>query len=99
MATRDKRDVESALLSKGFRESKSTHHRRLVYYQTTGQKVPQINTRTSEGRRPKSLGDDLLAQMAGQCRLDATRQFLDLVDCPMTQLAFENHLRTKGLIP
>ena len=75
---RKRKDVESALLSKGFLQNE-THHHQFVYYTETGKKTA-LRTRTSHGMR--EISDPLLAQMAKQCGLNK-RDFLDLVDCPL----------------
>jgi hypothetical protein len=77
-------EVEAALRRKGFRQA-DTHHRYFVYHTLSGLKS-RIRTRTSHGGR--DLNAPLLAQMARQCRV-SRNEFLDLVDCPLDQGAYE----------
>ncbi|HEY0025539.1 MAG TPA: type II toxin-antitoxin system HicA family toxin [Longimicrobium sp.] len=77
-------DVEAALRRKGFRQV-DTHHRYFVYHTRSGLKS-RIRTKTSHGGR--DLDASLLAQMAKQCGV-SRNEFLDLVDCPLDQQAYE----------
>lgn len=92
---RAKRDVEAALLSKGFRERQGDHAY-FIYHDLDGRKS-LVKTKTSHGRSSKELGADLIGLMARQCRL-TTKQFLELVDCPMSREDYEEHLRREGLV-
>jgi hypothetical protein len=84
---RAKNDVEDALLSKGFRQD-DRHHRYFIYHMSDGQKS-RMKTKTSHGKKPKSLSDDLVSQMANQCGLTKA-EFLNLVDCPMSRTHYEH---------
>ena len=87
MSARDRRDVEASLERKGF-ERDERHHHFFVYWTLDGKKTA-IRTRTSHGSTHKVLGDALLAQMARQCGDIRKADFLDLVDCPLSQEDFE----------
>ena len=80
---RAKKDVESGLLAKGFQQSDS-HHHYFVYHDLAGKKTP-VKTKTSHGG--KDLDDSLLGLMARQVRL-SKKQFVDLIDCPLTRQAY-----------
>lgn len=82
--TRKQSEVEAGLVRKGFRET-DTHHRYFVYHTEAGLKS-RIRTKTSHGGR--DLDDWLLGQMAKQCGV-SRKDFLDLVDCPLDQTAYE----------
>lgn len=84
----DRRAVESALLSKGFR-SREGRHRRFVYFTRDGQKTP-VWTMLSHGSR-RELSDGLARAMARQCKL-TRREFDDLVACPLTRDQYEAKL-------
>lgn len=84
---RAKRIVESGLQNKGFRLEQS-HHRFFIYYTQAGQKTA-VRTRTSQGG--SELDDYLLSQMAKQCQLTKAN-FLQLVDCPLSQTDYESSL-------
>jgi hypothetical protein len=87
---RDKRDVEAALQSKGFvRDARD--HRYFIYYSEDGKRTP-IKTKTSHGTSTRTLGDDLITQMARQCGV-TRKDFLGLVDCPLSRAAYEGILR------
>jgi len=88
---RAKRIVEQGLLNKGFQLSNS-HHRFFVYYTQSGSKTA-VRTRTSQGGT--ELDDYLLGQMAKQCKLSKS-DFLQLVDCPLSQDAYESRLSSAG---
>jgi hypothetical protein len=85
---RDKRDVESALGSKGFRKSEGDHHW-FIYYTKDGRKTI-AKTKTSHGST-RQIGDGLLSQMAKQCKLTKS-QFLALVDCTLLQEGYGRSL-------
>jgi hypothetical protein len=88
--TRDRKNVEAALLKKGFTETQGDHHY-FVYISLEGKKS-MARTKTSHSPKAKTLGDDLLKLMSGQCRLQKS-QFLDLVDCPLTREKYEEILK------
>ncbi|MFH1740743.1 MAG: hypothetical protein ABIH23_17175 [bacterium] len=93
---RAKRRVESALSKKGFKQDERKHH--FYIYHTLNGKRTSIHTHTSHGSKTKDLGASLLNEMARQCRLEAA-DFLNLVDCPLDQDAYEAALREAGLLP
>lgn len=92
---RDKRDVEAALLTKGFR-SDERDHRYFIYYSSEGKGTP-IKTKTSHGTATRTLVDDLISQMARQCGVTRA-EFLRLVDCPLSRSDYENLLRDSDKI-
>lgn len=92
---RDKAKVESALRAKGFRDS-SGDHNYFVFFTEAGRKTA-VRTKTSFTPKAKALGDPLLGAMAKQCHLSKA-QFLLLVDCPLSQAAYEELLTRNGSI-
>jgi len=90
---RDKRDIEKALCQKGF-EPATNDHRFLIYVSKTGKKT-RARTKTSHTPKMKVVPDNLLGQMAIQCKLTKP-QFLDLVDCPMDRDEYERALAEEG---
>ena len=88
---RDRRDMESGLTFKGFQQTEGDHHF-FVYYTADGLKSP-VRTKTSHGMH--EIPDNLLGQMARQCRLTRA-QFLQLVDCSMDRETYEQLLRQNG---
>jgi hypothetical protein len=89
MATRDRADVEGALLGKGFRQV-DTHHHRFIYWTSEG-KMTGVQTKTSHSHKVIDVSN--IGKMARQCRLRVP-EFLNLVDCPMSRDDYEAHLRS-----
>ncbi|MBD2518888.1 hypothetical protein H6G93_28800 [Nostoc sp. FACHB-973] len=87
--------MESALLSKGFQETQNDHHY-FIYFTKDGKKTT-AKTKTSHTKKMKDIPDNLLSQMAKQCHLTKP-QFLDLVDCPLTQDKYEEILQRQEII-
>ena len=92
---RKARRVQTALLAKGFRIQDS-RHRRFTYYRLRGT-ATNVRTVMSHGGN-RDIDDSLLSKMARQCGL-SRREFLRLVDCPMTQPEYEALLTSRGVIP
>jgi hypothetical protein len=91
----DRREVEAGLEKKGFVLAERDH-RFFTYHTIAGQKT-SVWTKTSTGTGYKTLGDDLIGKMAKQCGL-TSRQFKDLVACPLTQGQMEGILVQNGRI-
>ncbi|MEH1775384.1 hypothetical protein [Nostoc sp.] len=87
--------MESALLSKGFQETQNDHHY-FIYFTKDGKKTT-AKTKTSHTKKMKDIPDNLLSQMAKQCHLTKP-QFLDLVNCPLTQDKYEEILQKQEII-
>jgi hypothetical protein len=87
MAIRKRLAVETALLQKGFSldTSSSGDHRYYVFY-IEDRLVAR--TKVSHGTKYKDLADDLLMHMSKQCHL-TKGEFLDLVDCHISQIEYE----------
>ncbi len=83
---RRKDDVEKGLLGKGFQRREGDHHY-FTYYNLAGQKTA-IFTKTSHTPKMREIPDNLLGQMARQCRLNKN-DFLNLVDCPLSRESYE----------
>ncbi len=88
MAVRSKRNVESALLKKGFQRDHGDHVW-FIYYTQNGKKTT-VRTKTSHGKT-KDLGDSLLKEMSRQVPVSKSH-FLDLVDGPLSQAAYQKLL-------
>jgi len=86
-------DVEKGLLNKGFRGREGDHHY-FNYFNTQGKKTA-VFTKTSHSHTEISTG--LISLMAKQCKVP--KQILEqLVDCPLSQLQYENLLIESGHI-
>lgn len=87
---RDKKKIESSLKSKGF-SPKNGDHNYFLYITKEG-KISDIRTKTSHGKQPKTIGEPLLSLMAKQCHLEKS-DFLNLIDCPLSQEDYEAKLK------
>ncbi len=85
--------VEKSLLSKGFQPGGGDHNY-FFYYSKAGKKTI-VRTKTSHGAR--EIDDNLLAQMAKQCKL-SNKDFGLLVDCPLSRDAYETKLVAAGAV-
>lgn len=90
---RDKRKVEDGLVNKGFMLREGDHHR-YIYHTLQGKKS-DVHTKTSHTPKMKELGDNLLGQMAIQCKLTKS-EFFNLLDCPLSREEYEVILQRKG---
>ena len=84
---RKQRDVESGLRNKGFIDREGDHTY-FIYWSIAGKKSA-VFTKTSHGAR--ELNDNLLALMAQQCKL-SKREFINLIDCPLSREEYEAKL-------
>lgn len=89
---RPARDVMSSLLSKGFVLRENDHA--FLHLYVDGKKTA-IFTKISHGE--KEIGDNLLSLMARQVKL-SSKQFRNLVDCPMSEQDLIDHLRSSDAI-
>jgi hypothetical protein len=89
---KDKRDVETGLLNKGFQQQPGDHNY-FVYVALDGKKA-LVKTKTSHGRG-FDISDSLLGMMARQCALPRA-QFLKLIECPLSREDYEVVLRREG---
>lgn len=88
--TLKKKDIEAALLSKGFVRKDKGH--RVLHYYGDGRKT-HITTWTSHSS-DTDINKTLIGAMARQCRLTAS-EFRRLVDCAMTASDYYDVLRAK----
>lgn len=92
MAAYKTRDLEKALLSKGF-ERADTHHV-MLWLHVDGKKTA-VRTRISHG--VKDYGDSLLGEMSKQVKLPR-KKFTNLIECPLSREDYINHLRSTGVL-
>ena len=93
----ERENIASALLRKGFVEDTSGRDHRYFHHQINGQKTG-VRTKLSRGRQYKSLGPQLLAKIKKQLKLDSSREFRDLVNCPMTKEGYIEILKSKEIL-
>ena len=90
---RDPKEVAANLKRKGFTPGEGDHtfYRLFVDGKNTG-----IRTKISHGE--KEIHDGLLAQMAKQTKL-VKKEFLELIDCPLTLDQYLELLRERDHLP
>lgn len=89
MATRRADDIARALLTKGMERDEAHHH----MYRKSIDGVTHLVTRISHGGS-KDINDSLGKLMANQCCLQL-REFWQLVDCAMTEAAWDEVVRER----
>ncbi len=85
MTSRNHSKVLSSLKQKGFVEERASRHIQLSYKSKSNEIEPK---HTLLSHNKQDLNDFLINQMAKQCGLNK-QQFLDLVDCPLSQEQYE----------
>ncbi len=84
-------ESEDALERKGFRRREGDHHR-FIFYTNDGKKTPII---TKSSHNMRDIGDDLLTQMAKQCRLTKLK-FMKLIECTLSREDYEAEIKAAG---
>lgn len=87
------REVAGALTRKGFTERENDHT--FYHYQHKGRDIG-VSTKISHGDREIGIG--LVKRMRAQMGLRSNAEFQRFVECPMSQVEYENVLREQGLI-
>lgn len=91
----NRRVIEDALKAKGFVRTQGDHTF-FIYYSQDGKKSP-VRTKLSYGTSHKDITDNLLSQMAKQCKL-TNKDFRNLIDCPLSRSAYEAMLIGLGFV-
>ncbi|MDR2438177.1 MAG: hypothetical protein LBE12_02245 [Planctomycetaceae bacterium] len=94
MSTRKRTEIETALSQKGFQLQENKDHR-YYFFRYNGRLITR--TKVSHGTKYKDLSDDLISQMAKQCRL-SKNDFLKFVDCSVSQQQYEIKLQQQNLL-
>lgn len=92
---RKKTKVEAGLRDKGFEQIEGDHH--FFIYVTTEGKRTAVRTKTSHTPKMKDIPDNLLSQMAKQCKLSKS-DFARLLDCPLSREKYEGILKEQGML-
>lgn len=92
MPSLERDDVEASLKRKGFVEENRDHR---FFKLFVNGKYTGIYTKTSYGKKYKSLGKSLVSDMAKQLYL-TTKQFESLVDCTLSGEGYLELLRQRG---
>lgn len=90
-----RREVEQALESKGFMRREKAHVF-FLYHTREGLKT-SVRTTTAHGNSGADIDNQLIAAMARQCEISRVN-FERLIDCSLSQEAYENLLIDKGII-
>jgi predicted RNA binding protein YcfA (HicA-like mRNA interferase family) len=90
MATLKAREVISSLRKKGFRQSEGDHTYFVLY---VNDKKTSIRTKVSHGGA--EIDDYLLNMMSLQVKLEK-KQFMDLINCPLSAQGYLKILETQG---
>lgn len=85
------RDIEKALLAKGF-QVEQTHHEYFWFYYNG--KRTHIKTRISHGK--KEYGSNLISAIKKQLKLQSKQQIEDLLNCPMSEEDYIELLLSNG---
>jgi hypothetical protein len=94
---KDRRDIDQGLRNKGFRREQGGRDHDFYFFEYKGLVAP-VYTKLSRGSSYRTIGDNLIGKISRQLHL-TTRQFNDLVDCTMSQRAYESCLAGQGKIP
>ena len=86
--------LQSGVEGKGVKKSDS-HHHFYFYYTLTGKKS-SIFTKVSHSG--KTLGSKLISKIKRQCKLKTPEDLLNLVECPLSQEEYEQHLIDNGFL-
>lgn len=88
---RKARDIESALMAKGFDKEQDRKHVFFIYMDEDG-KQTDIRTHMSHQAGGTDVSDNLLGKMAKQVKLKS-QDFRLLVDCPMSKGEYAARIR------
>jgi hypothetical protein len=91
--TRSGRDIDSALVRKGFQRFRDGDHVRYRFYEPDNDN-PLTRTKISHGMMGDTIGAKLLSEMARQLRLTKT-QFLALIDCTLDEEGYRQILQNE----
>ena len=91
---RSGRNIDSALQKKGFQCNTEGDHVHYHLLLDTGEQTT-IKTKISHGMTG-TINADLISKMARQLRLSKT-QFLNLIDCPISEEDYRIILREQGV--
>jgi len=92
MAQKDREDIRSALLKKGFYCKDNDHE----YYHFTLNNA--VFTKISRGSKYKTYTDKLLGKIKRQLKLNTSQQLNDFIECPMTLEEYTKILKALKLI-
>jgi hypothetical protein len=88
------REIDSVLRKKGFLRVLDGDHIHYYFVSSDGKKST-IKTKISHGMDGSTVSVGLIVKMAGQLHLKK-KQFLDLIDCRLSEDQYRKILRTQG---
>jgi hypothetical protein len=95
MPSKDRNTISSSLQRKGFVIEEDRDHRYFFYHSKSGKRT-NVRTKISHGTKYKVLGDNLISLMSKQCKLSKA-DFLELIECPLTQDLYEKKLEAQAI--
>ncbi|WP_158798342.1 type II toxin-antitoxin system HicA family toxin [Pedobacter sp. L105] len=96
MRARKPKDIEKALLKKGFISNEESHHKYYILHYD-GKKT-DIYTYLSHSKRTEDYGTNLMQKIKQQLRFNNTRSAERFLDCPMTQNEYIEMLKQSNSI-
>lgn len=82
-----------SLLKKGFVKNDGDHHFYLYYYNG------KVVAKTKMSHNDQDINDGLISKMYKQCQLNKKAEFMDLIECPLSQEGYEKILKANKIIP
>jgi hypothetical protein len=90
----DRKLAEKSLQAKGFIKDKSRGHPYFFHYYEG--KETGIKTYVSHSAKYRDIGPDNIENMRRQLKLQTRRQTIDLLECPMSEADYIDHLVANG---
>lgn len=89
------RDIEKALLSKGFVENRKSHHI-FFYFKYRGKIRKGIFTKISHGA--SEYGDSLLKAVKRQLKFESLNDLYLFIECTITEDMYVDILKKRGIL-
>ena len=83
-------EIRNSLIGKGFEQSEGGNHEKYYFYDRFGRRT-SVFTVLSRRRAGKDVAIGLQNQIARQLKISRA-QFIEFVDCSLTQESYEQHL-------
>ena len=97
MSTIRPKELESALLKKGFRKTDGGDHNYFFYY--IGEEKTKVRTKISRGSHGKKMiGDSLISVIKDQMHFDEKTQLIEFVECTFSKEDYQDLLVNKGVV-
>lgn len=96
MRARKPKDIEKALLKKGFSKDGDSHHRYYILH--VDDKKTDIYTYLSHGKDSEDYSSSLMQKVKKQLRFNDTKLAEKFLDCPMTKEEYIKMLNDLDLL-